>query len=445
MYVSEGFVRMTGYRPGEVIGRSCSFLQGSLPPQPEVELMRQALSRAEPVTVVLKNARKDGSLFWNRIQLSPVHEPLTGNVTHYVAVLTDVTGEKRAEQIERERAAEFERLIEHVPLGMLSFGALDRLRFVNPALCRLTGLTADELLGADSAQVLALLRQACGDAGASLAWPRSGSIAQWQLTTPARRQLEVSTVDLDGQGTQHVYFLRDVTAEMEQVQARLQFLASVAHELRAPMASIRGFTELMLMRDYPRAQSVEMLDTVSRQSVRLNSLLTDLTDLSKLEAQGSALLPCVRVDLAKVVNQAVRLVRTPQELRTVRCVWPEGQQDVISNEPKLEQVLVNLLSNALKYSPQGGEVSITAGGRSSERPGWVDVAVNDHGLGISAADQLKLFTRFFRADPNGPISGTGLGLTIVKEIVDRMQGSIEVKGVLGQGSTFTVWLRAATA
>lgn len=443
VYVSEGFVRMTGYRPGEVIGRACSFLQAGLPPQPEVDVMRQALSKAEPATVVLKNTRKDGSHFWNRVQLSPVREPLTGSVTHYVAVLTDVTGEKRAEQIERDRAAEFERLIEHVPLGMLSFDAGDRLRFVNPALRRLTGLSTDELLGADSAQVLALLQQACGEVGAILSWPPSGSIVQWQLTTPARRQLEVSTVDLDGQGTQHVYFLRDVTAEMEQVQARLQFLASVAHELRAPMASIRGFTELMLMRDYPRDQSVEMLDTVSRQSVRLNSLLTDLTDLSKLEAQGSALLPCVRVDLAKAINQAVRLVRTPQELRAVRCVWPHGQHAVMSNEPKLEQVLVNLLSNALKYSPQGGEVSITAGDRCTERPGWVDIAVTDHGLGISATDQLKLFTRFFRADPNGPISGTGLGLTIVKEIIERMQGAIEVKSVLGQGSTFTVWLPAA--
>lgn len=442
VYVSEGFVRMTGYRPGEVIGRSCSFLQDGLPPQPEVELMRDALSRAAPVTVVLKNARKDGSHFWNRVQLSPVREPLTGNVTHYVAVLTDVSSEKRAERIERERAAEFQRLIEHVPLGMVSFDD-GRLRFVNRALSRLTGLAADELLGADSEEALARIRRACCDDDAQLRWPLQSGVAQWRLANPATRQLEVSTVDLDGRGAQRVYFLRDVTAEMEQVQARLQFLASVAHELRAPMASIRGFTELMLMRDYPRAQAVEMLDTVSRQSVRLNNLLTDLTDLSKLEAQGSSPLSCDPVNLSKVLARAVQLVRSPQELRTVRCEWPHGQPDVLSNEAKLEQVFVNLLSNALKYSPQGTEVSVTTGNRRAERPGWVDVSVTDHGLGISAADQRKLFTRFFRADPNGPITGTGLGLTIVKEIVERMNGSIEVRSVLGEGSVFTLWLRAA--
>jgi len=185
-----------------------------------------------------------------------------------------------------------------------------------------------------------------------------------------------------------------------------------------------------------------MLDTVHRQAIRLNTLLGDLLELSKLEAQGPAAMPLGPVSIGEVANRAMKLMRLPGDKRVLTHTSDDELLLVHGHGARLEQVLINLLSNAVKYSPAGGDVALVIDSTSDAvPPGWCAVSVRDSGMGISPEHVNQLFTHFFRADPQGPIVGTGLGLVIVKELVERMGGRIDVSSELGVGSAFTVWLR----
>jgi len=138
------------------------------------------------------------------------------------------------------------------------------------------------------------------------------------------------------------------------------------------------------------------------------------------------------------MHKALQVVHSPTSDRSFDVQWPPAGTLVWGHAQKLEQVLINLLSNAVKYSPGGGAVHVRA--RPDALPGSWRIEVEDHGIGLSPEHLDKLFTRFFRANPSGPIPGTGLGLVIVKELVERMGGQITVRSALGQGTTFSVHL-----
>jgi signal transduction histidine kinase len=263
----------------------------------------------------------------------------------------------------------------------------------------------------------------------------------WKLPGPPERVLDVSLSALGRDGGERIAFFRDVTDEQTEIATRSRFLATAAHELRTPLGSICGFTELMLVRNYTREQARPMLETVLRQAMRLSALLNDLLDLSQMDTVGAHAFPLGPVDLGEVMQSAVQVVLVPGGGREIRVTAPAAATWVTGHGAKLEQVLINLLSNALKYSPDGGPVTLAA----LTTTDGVAVAVTDQGLGLTEEQQAKLFTRFFRADPSGPIPGTGLGLVIVKELVERMGGRVEVRSRPGEGSTFTLHLRRAGA
>jgi PAS domain S-box-containing protein len=440
VHVNEGFSRVTGYAAHEVLGRNCNFLQADDRDQAGVALLRQAIARQEPVTVRLRNYRKDGSLFWNQVELSPVRDPHSGAVTHFFALQTDVTLQHQAEEANVRRAIALERVFRGSPMGLLTLDENGQAQIVSPALVKLLGLPARRVKGATVPQLLQAAAQSLGVPGTALAWPAAGERSLWTWTLAgAPRVIEVSLVDLGEIGKEQVAFFRDVTAEQSLHSMKTHFLATAAHELRAPMGSIRGFTELLLMREHSREETRTMLETVLRQSMRLNAMLSDLLDLSRLDAQGDQAFTVGPVALGEAMKRALRIVELPGAAGRVEMAWPPADLRVQGHGAKLEQVLINLLSNALKYSPGGGAVQVRA--LPADEPGWWALSVQDHGLGLSDEHLQRLFTRFFRAAPDGPIPGTGLGLVIVKELVERMGGRISVSSRLGTGSTFTVHLR----
>lgn len=442
VYVNAGFQETTGYAEDEVIGRSCAFLQGPETDQPGLTVLRRALALREAVTVEVKNFRKDGAMFWNRLDLVPMTEPLTGTVTHYVGMQRDVTAMVESRQAERARVAELDRVFRHLPIGTLGVHANGRVHVFSPALESLTGLRATDCLDQALPALWAHIQAQCVKPEAAPALPESGDRCLLELHRPVRRLIEVNAASAELASGEALLFFRDVTSELELSRMKTRFLANAAHEMRAPMGSIRGFAELLLVRDYPREQAREMLDTVHRQAIRLNTLLGDLLELSKLEAQGPSAMPLGPVNISEVANRAMKLMRLPGDQRVLTQTSDDELLRVHGHGARLEQVLINLLSNAVKYSPAGGDVALVIDSTSDAVPaGWCAVKVRDSGLGISPEHVNQLFTHFFRADPQGPIVGTGLGLVIVKELVERMGGRIDVSSELGVGSTFTVWLR----
>lgn len=232
-----------------------------------------------------------------------------------------------------------------------------------------------------------------------------------------------------------------VNAELREVdRLKTEFVASVSHELRTPLTSIRGYAELLLddAPDEAVNQQTRMLSIIDRNARRLLSLVEDLLLLSQVDSQTLAH-RVEPVDLADLADGAVVVLQPAAETAEVTVVVDVARPlPVQGDRSQLERVIFNLLSNAIKFSRAGH--SVTIGGRVD--PGKVVLTVRDTGIGVPADELPKLFTRFFRsaADEAHNIPGTGLGLAVVREIVENHGGVVKMESTLGEGSTVTVTL-----
>ncbi|MDP8923014.1 MAG: GAF domain-containing sensor histidine kinase, partial [Chloroflexota bacterium] len=236
---------------------------------------------------------------------------------------------------------------------------------------------------------------------------------------------------------------REQLKELERLKS--QFLSLVSHELRTPLSSIKTSAEVLLATAPPDAPEahVRLLRNIDRSSDRLSALITDLLDLARLEGGKLELHP-EPVDLRTVVEDAVATVRPLADGRRQRVVLsaPSRACRVDGDRRRLEQIALNLLTNAVKYSPIGGQIRVQVG---RSRGGTVHVAVTDEGAGIGKAERAKVFERFYRLDNEETLRapGTGLGLPIAKALTELHGGKIEVRSARGRGSTFVVTLPEA--
>lgn len=225
------------------------------------------------------------------------------------------------------------------------------------------------------------------------------------------------------------------------VRVRETFLAIASHELKTPLTSLIGQTQL-LQRRLNRDGSLDLrvqrsLTAILEQARRLNQLISALLDMSRIQTEQLTI-EFQPVDLAAVVRRVVAQVQPLLRQHIVTCEGAGGTLIISGDALRLEQALQNLLQNAIKYSPDGGSIIV----RVEEQVGTVEISVSDQGIGIPATALPRLFTRFYRAENIDPyeISGLGIGLFIVKEIVTLHGGTVEVKSEEGCGSTFTICL-----
>jgi two-component system phosphate regulon sensor histidine kinase PhoR len=237
--------------------------------------------------------------------------------------------------------------------------------------------------------------------------------------------------------------LHDITGLERLERIRRDFVANVSHELRTPLTAIRGYAETLLdgaLAD--EENNRHFVEIIQAHAIRLNNIASDLLTLSDLESgrtegEGGS------ISVDEAVNTAFLTVEPEARLRGVRLVRGEAAGlKVTGHALRLEQALVNLLGNAVKFNRQGGEARIESGMNAE---GQVYVSVADTGSGIPSDDLPRIFERFYRVDKarSRAVGGTGLGLSIVKHIVERMGGTIQVESRLGKGSTFTVLFPAA--
>jgi signal transduction histidine kinase len=229
--------------------------------------------------------------------------------------------------------------------------------------------------------------------------------------------------------------------------AKSEFVSMVSHELKTPMTSVQGYTDLILsgVTGQINDKQREFLETITANVRRMGTLIQDLTDISRIETNHLNISPAP-MSLAKVISDTLRTTLTLSQEKQieVHVDLPVNLPPVMGDQERLVQVMTNLLSNACKYSPPETEVFLTVKidvqvSDNGERPQPVVVcSIKDSGYGISEADQAKLFTKFFRAgDPNiRQSSGTGLGLSITKGIIELHGGKIWFESQLGEGTTF---------
>ena len=254
------------------------------------------------------------------------------------------------------------------------------------------------------------------------------------------RRLLVRTTPLAGEDEGVLAVLVDVTELRRLESMRRDFVANVSHELRTPVAAVRSAAETLKngALDDPDA-AVRFVDIIDRNAARLQNLIEDLLELSRIEAKELHLRR-EKVDLASTTSNVLALHREKAEKKRIRLSAdiPIATRDIETDPRALEQVISNLVDNAVKYCPQGAGVAISA----EEHDDGIRVHVADTGPGIDKAHLPRIFERFYRVDAgrSREIGGTGLGLSIVKHLVEAMGGSVSVKSELGRGATFTVEL-----
>jgi signal transduction histidine kinase len=227
-------------------------------------------------------------------------------------------------------------------------------------------------------------------------------------------------------------------------QLKSEFVTVASHELRTPLTAITGYMELLLEGQMgPLAAAPrQCLGMVKRNAERLVELIDDLLDIARIEA-GKVELQRTPLDLAPLIQEVATALRPHIEAKgqqlslALAAALPSASGDA----ERVRQILTNLLSNAHKYTPSGGRITVTAGGEA----GRVWIEVQDTGIGLSPEDQGRLFTKFFRAQHpmTREVGGTGLGLAITRALVELHGGAIAVASAPGQGSTFSVTLPAA--
>jgi two-component system phosphate regulon sensor histidine kinase PhoR len=240
-----------------------------------------------------------------------------------------------------------------------------------------------------------------------------------------------------------VYAFRDITFERRLEESKSDFIATVSHELRTPMTAVLGAATTLLRHELELTaeQRRELAQMIASQAQRLSNVTDEILLATSLD-RNDVRLETRKVDVAALVRETVSAwaPNVPQTMELELALADVGS--AIGDRDRLQQVLINLIDNAVKYSPEGGAivVSTTRVDRSLVR-----IAVADEGIGITPAEQERVFDKFYRVDPSltrGP-SGTGLGLYICRGLVERMGGRLAVSSEAGVGSTFTLDLAAA--
>ncbi|MFJ8234635.1 ATP-binding protein [Ureibacillus sp. NPDC094379] len=227
---------------------------------------------------------------------------------------------------------------------------------------------------------------------------------------------------------------RDITREYEIAQMKSEFVSTVSHELRTPLASILGFTELLLTKEFKPERTTKYLQTIYKESKRLTALINDFLDIQRMES-GKQTYEKKFIDLASILQSVIELQGINTSLHKISLSNELEEAMIVGDKNKIKQVFTNILSNAIKYSPEGGNILIRVYGDHQ----YVAVDIKDEGLGIPEDAIPNLFQQFYRVDNSDrrKIGGTGLGLAIVQEIVKAHDGCITVSSEYGNGSTFT--------
>ncbi|MCR8847793.1 ATP-binding protein [Rossellomorea sp. SC111] len=238
-----------------------------------------------------------------------------------------------------------------------------------------------------------------------------------------------------------IFVHRNITKEFEVDQMKSEFVSTVSHELRTPLSSVLGFTELMLTRDLKPERTKKYLTTIYQEAKRLTSLINDFLDVQRMES-GRQTFDKKFEDVVPVIQQVIDTQRVNAPHHSFNIARDTDCTIVLGDRDKLSQAFTNLISNAIKYSPDGG--TITIGFREGEESILIDI--RDEGLGIPQEAIPNLFNKFYRVDNSDQrrIGGTGLGLTIVKEIIETHEGDITVSSQEGKGSVFTIRLPIVT-
>ena len=354
---------------------------------------------------------------------------LTGTFNEMASVLQQTLA-----AVENERT-KLDTLFLHMTDGVVAFDHTGRLIHRNPAAATMLGRTLgegsryDQLFGSlyPMEQILALRRPDYAEAQ--------------QVVGERMLELYLAPFSSDQEKGGVLIVLHDVTEQHRNEERRKEFVANVSHELRTPLTNVRSYAETLRSAegDIPQEMENSFLDIIISETDRMTHIVQDLLTLSRLDA-GNTEMRFAPFSFRESVENVCRAnaMEARRHGHSLTCTLAEDMPEISGDRQRLEQVVTNILGNAIKYTPDGGHIAVTGGG--SGRSVWVEVT--DDGIGIPEKDRDRIFDRFYRVDKarSRESGGTGLGLSIAKEIVERHHGSLRLVPREGRGTTIRLVL-----
>ena len=395
---------------------------------------------------------KDGSYIWildrGRALIDAQGDPVRMSGSH-----SDITERRAAEEREREHAGQLQAIFALSPDGFVSFDAAHSVKYVSPAFTRMTALEAHDMVGLSETDFSQRLARLClpGAPFPGLAALRaSGNDAStgrrqvFELADAHKSVIEVGLREARTDVVSQILYLRDITHEAEVDRMKSEFLSTAAHELRTPMASIFGFAEILLSQELDAPSQREFLAIIYKQSELMASILNELLDLARIEARRGKDFVFEATPVLALVEEVIHAFKPPAGRPAPTLIPVAVPLTMLADHKKAQQAVLNVLSNAYKYSSAGSTVQIelieSAVGVQAEP--LVGIRITDQGIGMTPAQMARVFERFYRADSSGKVPGTGLGMSIVQEIITLHRGKIDIASTSGKGTTVTLWLPA---
>jgi PAS domain S-box-containing protein len=445
--VSPASEAIWGFAPDELMGRR--FIELIAPEDVNATIKAVRAIRSQRGTMPFENRtrRKDGSLvnvLWSALWSEQERS--------MYCIAHDITQRKLAEEAIKASERRIRTVIENMMVALVIITKDGRIESVNPSAERIFGYRAEEMVGR---HMMALFHEAkiyseqnpvdCDNFMENLYSRSLYKIGEFDCLkrTGEDFPVEFSLTEFQAQeGTRFMANILDVSERREVERLKKEFVATVSHELRTPLTSIRGSLTLLnvgALGGLPE-KAKQVVAMAERNTLRLITLINDILDIEKLES-GKLDMVFDTVPINNVVERSVEAIKGFAEQAGIKLEAKGSYASVYADGDRLVQVIVNLVSNAVKFSPKGETVTIQV----DEMPNWLEVKVIDHGRGIPAKYKNLLFQRFqqVEASDSRKKGGTGLGLAICKGIIEQHGGSIGVDSEEGKGSVF--WFRLPPA
>jgi PAS domain S-box-containing protein len=378
----------------------------------------------------------------NQRQFTPDDEELLTAIGNQIGIA--IANAQLIDDAERRRAT-LDSVMNSLVDGLILVDTRSRIAYLNPHTEEILGLPASALVGQTLdtrehgiTEHVAQPEQVLGQLRAAIRGPQYTPTVEFTLTAPATRTIQARFFPIQDAGGGSLglgLLLRDITREKELDEMKSQLLSTVSHELRTPLASIKGFATTLLREDVEWEEETrrEFLSIIDEESDRLTELIGNLLDMSRIEA-GTLRVEPEPTDLGPIIQETAAAFQMMTRGHQIEVLLAPALPLVMADPRRARQILRNLVENAIKYSPQGGPITISASADASS----VQTSVADQGIGIESPHTDSVFDRFYQVDSASTrrVGGSGLGLSICKAIVEAHNGTIWVESQSGSGSTF---------
>lgn len=461
IWVNRAFIQATGFTLEDISGKKPGeLLQGKETSLESIQQLRHAIDNFSDIKVDLLNYRKNGEQYWVRVKITPTVNSDGEQI--FIAVQTDITNQVRYIKTIQDHKEDMNDLFSLSPDGVVAIDSENLITHVNQSFVNMTGLNADMLLGHAVSKLDQLMMGLCVEPdeyksidifakteqqlSAAYSRPTSASsfdlpvkLYSLQINSPAFKVLERLCIENNQKRISRVIYFKDVTQKSIIENMKSEFITTAAHELRTPMAVVLGYAELLKFKTFDKEKKIEMIDAIHSRSVMVSSLLDDLLDVAMLEYRSKKTLKLERQSIQTLIESITNTFLFSNNSKPVSLEKLPDIPDFYFDSQRLERAIYNCLTNAYKFSSNSGLVSMRLyimGTDMSE----LAIEIKDQGIGMGEEQLSRIFEKFYRADKSGHIPGTGLGMVLVKEIIEAHGGRVIVDSKVNIGTVVTMIL-----